>query len=91
MVDHDVTHDGLYELYCKYTESSRVAKLRVTLNPESRRSIAEDNPMLSRNEFMARLNVMSHDVRRTFIRRIILGYEHARTVHQDELLCMFRW
>ncbi len=82
--------DELYSAYCEYVEASRAAMLRVTVCPEARRSIAKEVPSIPRHEFESRINSMSDNVRRDFVRRVSSGYESARLMYRDELLRRFR-
>lgn len=84
-----ISHDKLYELYCQYAEASRAAMLRVTLCQKSRYSIAEEDPVL-KEEFLARVDAMTDEVRGEFLRRVTSGYQVARLIHRDDLLRKFR-
>lgn len=82
--------EELYERYCEYAEASRTALLRVVLNPDSRRSIAQEEPVLSKDEFVIRLNRMPEAVREAFIGRIQAGYQQARTEYGSYLAAIRR-
>ncbi|MDB5387183.1 MAG: hypothetical protein JWM11_2829, partial [Planctomycetaceae bacterium] len=75
----------MYESDCEYAEASRSALLRIVLNPESRRSIAREDPVLSPDEFASRLSQMEEEVRRDFIGRITSGYNVAVLAYRDEI------
>lgn len=86
----ELTGDKLYRLYCQYAEASRAAMLRVSVCPESRKTISEDDPVLGKEEFLARVHAMTNEVRCDFLRRVTSGYEVARLIYRDELLRAFR-
>lgn len=86
----EIPDDKLYELYCEYAKASRAAMLRVTVCPESRKSISEGDPVLGEEDFLARVHAMTDEVRCSFLRRVTSGYEVARLIYREELLREFR-
>lgn len=69
--------EDLYGRYCAYTEASRAALLKACVSLETRRSIAAEEPCLSRIEFEQTLESMGRLEREEFVRRIDLGYENS--------------
>lgn len=82
--------DDIYEQYVEFCQESRAALLRVTLSPQSRESLSEESIALSKEEFLNKLQAMSGETRRNFIRRITSGYEISKLIAQDLLLRKYR-
>lgn len=86
--DKEVKADDVYPLYCQFVENNRTALLRVTLNPETRRLIAEDPPALPRYEFYRSLQQMTEVQRDQFISRMQMGYASACSEYGRAVITM---
>jgi len=82
--------EDLYGLYCAFMEESRVAMLRLTIVPESRRTWAAKKSTLSEPEFYRRLEDMTEDVRNDFLRSMRSGYDLTLIVYRDDLLTKYK-
>jgi hypothetical protein len=86
-----IMEKDFYNRYCEYCKKSHEAIIAVTLSEESRKKLEKEIPYLSEIEFEESLNLMTDDVRESFIRMINAGYEATRSSVESDFKRSLQW